>query len=153
MGSVTVLTFLSSGSLLTKFLELNAIEYKTVGVPGALREFKQRAQELLSIEAIPVLEKVSYSYSKQSAYKVSSKEAKTTATALKNLKQRRLADVDPSKILLTCSKGAWYNKEAQIGYRRTQNQGHSQKTVACSARSIGSQIQLEVATSIITAHT
>ena len=110
VGSVTVLTFLSSGSLLTKFLELNAIEYKTDRVPGALRYFKQRARELLSIEAIPVLEKVSYSYSKQSAYKVSSKEAKTTATALKNLKQRRLADVDPSNILLTCSKGAWYKK-------------------------------------------
>ena len=110
VGSATVLTFLSSGSLLTKFLEKNEVQYETESIPGALRKFKEQARELLSLESIPALEKVSYSYSKQNSYLVSSKEAKTTATALKNLKQRRLPDVDPNNILLTCSKGAWYKK-------------------------------------------
>ena len=110
VGSATVLTFLSSGSLLTKFLEQNNVRYKTKKVPGALERFKTLARELLSIETIPALEKVPYSYSKQNAYLVSSKEAKTTATALKNLRQRRLTDIEADKILLTCSKGAWYKK-------------------------------------------
>ena len=107
-GSVTVLTFLSSGSLLTKFLELNGLKYETKTVPGALRAFRERALSLLTIQALPALEKVPYSYSKQKTYTVSSKPARTTATALKNLKQRQLVDIDPGNILLTCSKSAWY---------------------------------------------
>ena len=107
-GSVTVLTFLSSGSLLTKFLELNSLKYETKTVPGALSAFRGRALSLLTIKALPALEKVPYSYSKQKTYTVSSKPARTTATALKNLKQRQLVDVNPGNILLTCSKSAWY---------------------------------------------
>ena len=109
-GSVTVLTFLSSGSLLTKFLELNGLKYETKTVPGALRAFKERALSLLTIQGLPALEKVPYSYSKQTAYTVSSKPARTTATALKNLRQRQLVDVDPGNILLTCSKSTWYKR-------------------------------------------
>jgi hypothetical protein len=77
-------------------------------VPGALRAFRERALSLLTIQALPALEKVPYSYSKQKTYTVSSKPARTTATALKNLKQRQLVDIDPGNILLTCSKSAWY---------------------------------------------
>ena len=147
-----VLTFLSSGSLLTKFLEKNEVQYETESIPGALRKFKEQARELLSLESIPALEKVSYSYSKQNSYLVSSKEAKTTATALKNLKQRRLTNVDPNNILLTCSKGAWY-KKTRRGTLTKQNQERSQKKAVSSARSTGSPTQLGAPISTITALT
>ena len=110
VGSMTVLTFLSSGSFLTKFLEQNKVKYETKIVPSALQKFKDSARKLLKIEDFPALEKVPYSYSKQITYTVSSKPARTTATALKNLKQRQLADIDPCNILVTCVKGVWYKR-------------------------------------------
>jgi len=108
--SVTVLTFLSEGSLFLKFLEKHQIDYRVLRSSKCNQEFQQRARDNLRIHRMPSLDKVSFGYSKQTSYKPKSKEVGSIRNALKNLKQRDLAGVDLKNLIITCAKQNWFHR-------------------------------------------
>ena len=108
--SITVLTFLSEGSIFLRYLERSNVTFNRYRNTNAHEEFRKIAKDLVKIETINAIEKISFNYGKQSKYRVSSKEAKCVSNALKNLKQRYLNSVDEENILITCAKDQWYNK-------------------------------------------
>ena len=108
--SVTVLTFLSEGSLFLKFLEKHQIDYSVLRSRKCNQEFQQRARENLKIHRMPSLDKVSFGYSKQTSYKPKSKEVGSIRKALKNLKQRDLVGVDLKNLIITCAKQNWFHR-------------------------------------------
>ena len=108
--SVTVLTFLSEGSLFLKFLEKHQIDYRVLRSSKCNQEFQQRARENLKIHRMPSLDKVSFGYSKQTSYKPKSKEVGSIRNALKNLKQRDLVGVDLKNLIITCAKQNWFHR-------------------------------------------
>lgn len=108
--SVTVLTFMSEGSIFLRYLERSKVTFNQYINDGAREIFRENAKRLVQIETIGALEKIPFNYSNQTKYSVKSKEAKSVSTALKNLKQRHLKGVDERNILITCAKEQWYAK-------------------------------------------
>lgn len=106
--SVTILSFLTEGTMLPHYLNRMKIPFNIRTSKSALRVFQEQARELLSIEVWDTLSELSFSYTKQESYRDGSKEAKKIAIALKNLKQRSLAEVTDQSIMLTCRKDKWY---------------------------------------------
>jgi len=107
--SITVLTFMSEGSLFSKFLEKHQIEYTVSKSASCNQKFLHKAKENLKIHSVPALDKVAFGYSKQTWYNAKSKEVKSIRAALKNLKQRNLAGVDLKNLIITCAKQNWFH--------------------------------------------
>ena len=92
--TITVLTFLSKGTLFLKFLKKYEIKYKVTKSATINEAFKQLAAKNLSIKTIKAVNDIGLGYAKQTTYPIKSKEVKTIRTALKNLKQRTLINVE-----------------------------------------------------------
>lgn len=107
--SVTVLTFMSKGSMFLKFLEKKKIEYQIVTTSKCNQQFQQSAKENLTVHDMSALTNVSFSYNKQTSYRANSKEVKSIRNALKNLRQRKLAKVDLRSLMITCAKENWFS--------------------------------------------
>ena len=111
-NGVMVLTFLSEGSLFLKFLRSHEIEYEVLKSTACNRKFIQEAKCNLKIHAMMSLKNVSFAYSKQTSYLVKSQEVKSVRSTLKNLRQRGLANVDLSKVIITCAKSNWFHRSS-----------------------------------------
>ena len=68
----------------------------------------------LSIRTIPALEDVSFAFNKQQSYKSQSKEVRKVNDALKNFRQRKLADVPLEALMVTCAKSNWYHSATDL---------------------------------------
>ena len=71
--------------------------------------FRETARQKLSIRTIPALEDVSFAFNKQQSYRPKSTEVRKVNDALKNLRQRKLADVPVADLMVTCAKSNWYH--------------------------------------------
>jgi len=108
--TITVLTFLSKGTLFLKFLKKYEIKYKVTKSATMNKTFRQLAAKNLSIKTIKAINNIGLGYAKQTTYPIKSKEVKSIRTALKNLKQRTLKNVAIEKVIITCAKKNWYKK-------------------------------------------
>jgi hypothetical protein len=108
--SVTVLTFMSEGSIFLRYLERSKVTFNRYINDAAHEIFRANAKRLVQIETIGELEKIPFNYSNQTKYSAKSKEAKSVSIALKNLKQRHFKGVYDGDILITCAKEQWYTK-------------------------------------------
>ena len=117
--TLTVLTFLSKGTLFLKFLKKYEIKYKITKCATMNKTFKQLAAKNLSIKTIKAINNIGLGYAKQTTYPIKSKEVKSIRTALKNLKQRTLKNVAIEKVIITCAKKNWY-KKTKGGYDLTK---------------------------------
>ena len=71
------------------------------------RQFKEKAAQLIAIEDIPALSKLTFKHAaQQSGYKSALYCNKVTGS-LKNLSGRKLRGVDVENILITFKKDAW----------------------------------------------
>ena len=111
--SVTVLTFMSEGSVFLRYLERSNVTFNLYKSDTAHNIFRANAKELVKIATIGALEKIPFNYNNQTKYSAKSKEAKSVSNALKNLKQRHLKGVDEGNILITCAKEQWYAKHGK----------------------------------------
>lgn len=105
-----VLTFLSEGSLFLKFLEKFQIDYTVSKSRQCHQRFQLQARDNLKIHRMPSLDKVSFSYSKQTSYTPKSAEVTKVRNALKNLRQRNLAGLDLKNLMITCAKKNWFKR-------------------------------------------
>ena len=116
---LTVLTFLSEGSLFLRFLIKCGIQYEVIKSTNANKKFKHLAAKNLSIKSIKAVNDIGLGHAKQTTYPIKSKEVKSIRTALKNLKQRTLKNVAIEKVIITCAKKNWY-KKTKGGYDLTK---------------------------------
>ena len=112
--SVTVLTFMAEGTLFTKFLSKSDIDYQILKGTGSAAVFRETARQKLSIRTIPALEDVSFAFNKQQSYRPKSQEVSKVNDALKNLRQRKLADVPLADLMVTCAKSNWYHSATEL---------------------------------------
>ena len=111
----TVLTYLAEGSMLLAYLRKLGLSYIHDRDPEVDRQFRVKAQSLITVRPIPALENLKWSYTKQTASVGKALREKKVAKALSNLRQRELRGVDPGSIILTCVKSNWFLKGKSKG--------------------------------------
>ena len=105
--SVTVMTYKSKGSMLLAHLQKLGLPYEVRNDSELEDDFEAKAAELITIEDIPALSKINFSYNCRVKGMSSSSYATKVAHSLKNLKERKLVGVDINNILLTSVRDAW----------------------------------------------
>ncbi len=121
---VKVLTFLSEGSFFRRYIEQlieqgHDLELEIDELTShELRGWKQDVRKALTIEDIPALHKVGFSYGKQTAMSVPKRKeiGKSVSMALYNLGRRGgpLTNVVDTRVMVTCAKTNWYgHKDGQ----------------------------------------
>lgn len=105
--SLTVLTYKSDGSLFVAYLYKLGLPFEVETNAGVDEQFRKDAAKLVTIKDIPALSGLKFTYVEQQKGLSSSRYCNTVSFALKNLRGRKLKDVDVDKILITCKKEAW----------------------------------------------
>lgn len=105
--SLTVLTYKSDGSLFVAYLYKLGLPFEVETNAGIDEQFRKDAAKLVTIKDIPALSGLKFTYVEQQKGLSSSRYCNTVSFALKNLRGRKLKDVDVDKILITCKKEAW----------------------------------------------
>lgn len=124
--TVTIYTFKSSGSLLCKYLDKINIPYDVERNVSLEMQFLINAQRLIQIEDVPLsISKMRFSYANQTKQLSNTLYRKKIALYLKNLKQRKLADVCTVEIMITCVKEAWDNHKNKGGFRKGSRLGNA----------------------------
>lgn len=103
--TVTIYTFMSSGSLLCKYLDKLNVPYVRERNLGLERQFLINAQKLIHIEKVPSsISQMNFSYRHQTKKLSDASYGRKIALYLKNLKQRKLAHINTDQIMITCKK-------------------------------------------------
>ena len=106
--SLTVYTYLAEGSMFTAYLKKKGIFYYHDRNIQADLDFRKRAQQLITIESIPSIDKFNFSSTGQ---KNMNKDTRgKVSTAIKNFASRVLKGIPKERIAITCSKEHWYKK-------------------------------------------
>ena len=117
--SLTVLTYKSKGSMFLSYLRKLQLPYEVEEDEDLEAMFLQKAASLITVTDIPALSGRQLSYTGQQKGQKSSTYVTKINSALKNLRERKLKDVDIKDILITCKKDAWVeenkNKDAKPG--------------------------------------
>lgn len=103
---ITIYSYLADGSLLSAYLRKLGIPYAHDIDPEVDLEFRKKAKELITVEPIPSVAKVRFSYTGQKVRKADL--AEKVSGALKKLKERKLRDVPDDHVLITCAKENWF---------------------------------------------
>ena len=105
--SLTVLTYKAEGSLFFAYFCKLGLDFQLETDASMDRQFKEKAAQLIAIEDIPALSKLTFKHTaQQSGYK-SARYCNKVDGSLKNLSGRKLRGVDVENILITCKKDAW----------------------------------------------
>lgn len=106
--SFTVYTYLAGGSMLSAYLQKLGIPYAHDVDTEVDRRFRETARRLITIEPIPSLAKIRFSYTAQSSHKKLGGRDTLVPGALRKLRERKLRGVPDGHVLITCVKGNWY---------------------------------------------
>ena len=105
--SVTVLTYKAEGSVLLAYLRKFGLPFEVSNDNQLEEGFRAKAAKLITIADIGALSKTNFSYTGQVKGMSSPSYSTKVARSLKNLKERKLVDVDINNVLITCKKDAW----------------------------------------------
>ncbi len=108
--TITILTYKSEGSVFSSYLKKLDVPVEVANDNQREETFRKKAAELITIEDIPALSRLTLSHSGQLAGMSNSNYWRTVVNALKNLRGRQLKDVQAENILITCAKDGWYKK-------------------------------------------
>lgn len=106
--SISIYTYLAEGSMLLAYLRKQGIPYTHDTDPECDREFREKAKELITIEAVPSLARQRFSYSAQTNRRGCAAREKKVSGALKKLREGPLREVPLDRVLITCVKSNWY---------------------------------------------
>lgn len=110
--SITILTYKPEGSYLLEYLKKLGVRYNIRRDQIAEEKFREKARELISFSDTSALEKVSFTYSKQTKYSEQSRQNKIVRSGLKNWRARHLKDVPLENIMVTCAQDNWRESKA-----------------------------------------
>ena len=110
--SFTVMTYKAEGSMLLAYLRKLGLPFVIERDNELEKKFRGKAAELVTVEDISAISsstkpKISLSVSQQLKGMRSKSYCSKVSTALKNLRERKLQNVDAENILITCVKDAW----------------------------------------------
>ena len=110
--SFTVMTYKAEGSMLVAYLRKLGLPFVIERDNELEKKFRGKAAELVTVEDISAISsstkpKISLSVSQQRKGMRSKSYCSKVSTALKNLRGRKLQNVDAENILITCVKDAW----------------------------------------------
>jgi hypothetical protein len=108
--SVTVLTYLASGSLLLPYLRKRSIDYTHDYDLQLDLSFRLKARRLIKVYSLPALEGMKWSHTAQNDTKGKAARDKAVSQALANFRKRTIPRVDLGKVILTCAKRNWFKK-------------------------------------------
>ena len=110
--SITILTYKPEGSYLLGYLKKLGVRYDIRRDQIAEEKFRAKAQKLITFANTGALEKVNFTYCKQTKYSEQSKETKAIRSGLKNWRARHLKDVPLENIMVTCAQDNWRDSKA-----------------------------------------
>ena len=110
--SITILTYKPEGSYLLEYLKKLGVHYKLERDHIAEEMFKTKALKLISFADTFALEKVNFTFFKQTKYSEQSKETKVVRSGLKNWRARHLKGVPLENVMVTCAEANWRDSKA-----------------------------------------
>ena len=117
--SLTIMTYKAEGSMLVHYLKRLSAPFIIDKDTSKEQDFREKAQALITLEKIPAIygkkNKLNLSHSGQSNGIRNISYYKTIVNSLKNLRGRKLSDIELSDILLTCMKSAWIKEDGKAG--------------------------------------
>ena len=105
--SLTVLTYKAEGSLFVAYLRKLGLSFQLETDASMDNQFREKAAELIAIHDIQALKDKKFSHNAQQKGCKSASYFKKVSSSLKNLRGRKLRDVNAKDILITCMKEAW----------------------------------------------
>ena len=105
--SLTVLTYKAEGSLFVAYLRKLGLSFQLETDASMDNQFREKAAELIAINYIQALKDEKFSHNAQQKGCKSASYCKKVSSSLKNLRGRKLRDVNAKDILITCMKEAW----------------------------------------------
>ena len=105
--SLTVLTYKAEGSLFVAYLRKLGLSFQLETDASMDNQFREKAAELIAIKDIQALKDEKFSHNAQRKGCKSASYCKKVSSSLKNLRGRKLRDVNAKDILITCMKEAW----------------------------------------------
>ena len=105
--SLTVLTYKAEGSLFVAYLRKLGLSFQLENDASMDNQFREKAAELIAIKDIQALKDEKFSHNAQQQGCKSASYCKKVSGSLKNLRGRKLRDVNAKDILITCMKEAW----------------------------------------------
>ena len=105
--SLTVLTYKAEGSLFVAYLRKLGLSFQLDTNTSTDNQFREKAAELVTIKDIRALKNQKFSHNAQQKGLKSTSYCKKVSGSLKNLKGRKLGDIEAKNILITCMKDAW----------------------------------------------
>lgn len=109
--SLTILTYLSEGSLIRAYLDRCELDYSVDKWDGEA-EWRKQAQGLITFEDFNAPARISLSHSGQTQ-RTKPKDAGRMTSALKNLFARKWKGVTKEDVILTCASSNWFNDNSQ----------------------------------------
>jgi hypothetical protein len=123
--SVTIMTFKAEGSMLLAYLRKLGLPYEVSNDNYLEEDFRRKAVELITLEDIGSLSKTPLTFTAQTKGIALASYCSKIVHSLKNLRERKLKDVKPDNILLTCKKDAWIKASNDNEVEHTQLAKHS----------------------------
>lgn len=111
-ASMEVLTYKSKGSYFLKYLEKVNLPYQLEIDNELEADFRKKALKLITFADAKALEKVNFTYSKQTKYSEKSKETQIVRSGLKNWRARHLKGVPLENVMVTCAEANWRDSKA-----------------------------------------
>jgi len=110
--SFTVMTYKAEGSMLVAYLRKLGLPFVIERDNELEKKFREKAAELVTVEDISAISsstkpKIGLSFNKQKEGMKNKSYCSKVTNALKNLRGRKLQNVDAENILITCAKDAW----------------------------------------------
>lgn len=109
-NSVTVMTFMSEGSVLSTFLDRLEVPYVINRDIQQEAKLRREIRRWVKLKDIPALSDVSLSYTGQTTSQGRHRYTSKVATALQNIRQRQIQSVPLSSVIVGCAKDNWYRK-------------------------------------------
>ena len=105
--SLTILTYKAEGSLFVAYLRKLGLSFQLENDASMDNQFREKAAELIAIRDIRALKDEKFSHNAQQKRCKSTSYCRKVSGSLKNLRGRKLRDVNTKDILITCMKDAW----------------------------------------------
>lgn len=108
--TLTVMTFLAKGGVLTSYLRKMGIAYCLDEDHSGLEEFRIKMKSLLTVKGIPALDRMNWSYTAQAKAR-----GTKVSRALALLRTKGLKGVPHRDLLVTSSKKNWFKPDGKPG--------------------------------------
>ena len=111
--SCTVMTYLAEGSLMAMYLRKLGVPYEVSTSDNIDKSSRAEARERLKINYVDLALTGSQGHGQQGEWVRNPATQKKVASKLRGTRGRHMKGVSPEKIIITCRKSLWFDKEGR----------------------------------------